>query len=213
MTTTKNTCRLQIQRQKTLNDTLSMGEENPNEMYVNFLTEEELDTKIRRVLDSKRLFDYQRLKIRRFFDHIKKTGWFSRFNYKGYECAVEFDELGRWRIFFVPKKGEHSSPLHDHVCNCGYCSYWEGGNIFGLKGFPLGLWEYSDKIGLDDFIGLPSFSEIEWQFDYFRRKRSRRKRDYYTDNIFDINYAISMCKRLVECWIKYQNLKKPELHA
>ena len=207
--TTKDSCRLQIQKQKELNDSWSM-DENPNEMYVNCLSEEEIDGKMRHVLDSKRLSDTQRHKIRRFFDHIKESGWFQRFSYEGYQCAVEFDELGRWRIFFKPKKGEFQSPLYDHECNCSYCNYWQGGSRFGIDGFPLGLWDYSDKIGLDDFIGLSSFSEIEWRFDYFEKRSKIRKG--FENNIYDIHFAVSMCKKLVRCWIKYQNIKNTNLN-
>lgn len=203
--TTNEKCRLQIQRQKDLNANISMRK--TDEMYVNFLPEEEFNDKIRRVLDSNSLDDYQRTKIRKYFEHIKETGWFSRFSYLDYQCAVELDELGRWRIFFKPKEGEFPSPLYDHQCDCCYCGYYgSGSSRFGIDGFPLGLWDYSDKIGLDDFIGVSTFSESDWRYDYFE-KRKRFKNEYET-KIFDIEYAVKMCKKLVDCWIKYQNIKK-----
>ena len=156
-TATKKLCSLQIQRQIEINDNYSM--ENSDEMFVNFMTEEELDNNIKRVLESVRLLDHQRRKVRRFFEYIKKTGWFQRFEYRGYQCAVEFDDLGRWRVFVQARKGEHNTPLYDHNCNCNCCGYFmDSSSRFSLKGFPLGLWDYSDKIGLDDFIGLPTFS-------------------------------------------------------
>ena len=206
--TTKKLCSLQIQRQKDVNDNYSM--DNTNEMYVNFLTEEELDETINRILDSKRFLDYQKRKIAGFFKHIKETGWFQRFEYKGYECAVEFDDLGRWRIFFVPKQGEHRSPLYDHECSCNCYCYMTSSSRFSLSGFPLGLWDYSDKIGLDDFIGLPTFAESEWQFDFFlwkKRWRNRKFADRISVKLVDINYAIKMNKKLVDCWIRYQKIK------
>lgn len=203
--TTNEKCRLQIQRQKDLNANISMGKKD--EMYVNFLPEEELDTKIRRVLDSDRLNDYQRTKIRKYFEHLKKTGWFLRFSYLDYQCAVELDSLGRWRIFFKPKNEEVKSPLFDHECNCCYCGYYGSGSCrFGIDGFPLGLWDYTDKIGLDDFIGISTLSESEWRYDYFEKRK--RFKNQYESKIFDIDYAVKMCKRLVDCWIKYQNIKK-----
>lgn len=208
-TTTKKLCSLQIQRQIEINHNYSM--ENSDEMFVNFMTEEELDDKIRRVLESVRLLDHQKRKVRRYFEHLKKTGWFQRFEYKGYQCAVEFDDLGRWRIFVQPKKGEYGSPLYDHNCNCNCCGYFmDSSSRFSLKGFHLGLWDYTDKIGLDDFIGLPTLTNTEWEFDYFlwkKRNRDRKFADRIACQLVDINFAIKMNKKLVDCWISYQKSK------
>ncbi len=207
--TTKKLCSLQIQRQIAINDNYDMTQ---NQMYVNFLTEEELDEKIKRVLEGRRLLDYQRRKIRRFFQHIKKTGWFRRFTYRGYKCAVEFDELGRWRIFFQPKKEDYPNELHLHQCDCSNCGFHDyNSSRFGVEGFPLGLWDYGDKVGLDDFIGLPTFSDVEWEFDYFCYAKRYRDRNFIykiANRLVDITYAMNMNKKLVDCWIKYQEVHK-----
>ena len=89
-TTTKEICRLQIQKQIELNDNYDM---NSEEIFVNCLTEEEFDRKVKYILESKGFLDYQKRKIRRYFQHIKDTGWFHRFTYMDYKCAVEFDDL------------------------------------------------------------------------------------------------------------------------
>jgi len=207
--TTKKLCSLQIQRQMEINDNYDMTQ---NQMFVNCLTEEELDEKIKHVLEGRRLLDFQRRKIRKFFQHIKKTGWFKRFTYRGYKCAVEFDEMGRWRIFFQPKKGDCPNELHLHQCDCSHCGFFEhNSSRFGIDGFPLGLWDYGDKFGLDDFIGLPTFSDIEWEFDYFYSAKRYRDRNFIYKiayRLCDISYAINMNKKLVDCWIKYQEVHK-----
>ena len=208
ITTTKKLCSLQIQRQISINENYDM---DSNEMFVDFLTEEELDQKIKHVIESNRFLEYQKRKIRRFFQHVKKTGWFQRFEYKGYQCAVEFDDLGRWRVFFMPKQGEHRSPLFDHDCNCDCCCYYmNNSSRFSLDGYPLGLWDYGEKIGLDDFIGLPTFSESEWQFDFFlwkKRFRDKNFADKIGNRLVDIQYAIKLNRKLVDCWIRYQKKK------
>lgn len=202
--TTNYFCRLQIQRQKKLNDNYDMN--NQDELYVgSVFTEKELVDKIKRMIRSGRFDAKQTIKILRYFKHIRNTGWFDKFYYRGFLCVVTLDELGRWRVFVKYQYNSQRSifyrPEDDDPYQCdsnsARCS---------VKGFPLGCWDYGDKLGLDDFIGLPTLVESEWSWDYFGSNKRQRKNylkrkhvyEYLGNQLVDIRTPTKMVKLLVD---------------
>lgn len=196
--TTKENCRLQIQRQIELNETLGMDNKIDEEMYVNAMTEEEFDKKTESLLNLSfcKWLPYQKEKIKKVIANIKENGWFERFEYRDHKCAIELDDCGKWRIFVKPNKYDFL-PFHASNFDFDYCS---SSSRFGIPKFRLGLWWYGDKIGLDDFIGVSVFSYTSWQNYFTNDKFSEREEK----TILDKQYMKKLCMELVDRIIDYQ---------
>ena len=202
--TTNISCSLQVQKQKELNSNLSMFDETKELFVGNVFTEEELDAKIQRMIDYGHFTPPQLDKIHRYFAHVKETGWFDKFMYRGFLCAVTLDEMGRWRVFVKYQYNSQRDIFYTEDDGC----YRDSARC-GVKGFPLGLWDYGDKIGLDDFIGLCTLVESEMRYDYFDKSRLQRKvsekrammgfcSDWKGNSLLDIRTPTKMVKLLVD---------------
>jgi hypothetical protein len=219
--TTKNNCRLQIQRQIEVNDDYTMRE---NELYIgSIMTEKELIDKFWNMTKYGYKFeDYQIKKMKKWLDYTLEHGWFDRFEYRDFQCAVSLDSSGKWRIFVKYNNNDQRNIFWSHQCNCDQCGYAHDSSCRCMVDkFPLGLWDYGDKIGLDDFVGLSALSGHSWEYDYFRiRKRSKRvlnKRrkidaiagwhigDFRGHELVNIDYMKIICKKLVDCFIDQLN--------
>jgi predicted Zn-ribbon and HTH transcriptional regulator len=213
--TTKNNCRLQIQKQIDDNDNDDMNE---NEFHIgNILTENKLIEKFYNMTKCGYKFEeYQIKKMKKWLDYTLEHGWFDRFEYNEFQCAVTLDGSGKWRIFVKYNSPEQRNIFWSHNCNCDQCGYaYDNSSRCHVVNFPLGLWDYGDKLGLDDFVGLSTLSGMSWQYDYFKvKKRGKRilnKRrnlisnsgwsgDFRSHELVNIDYMKIICKKLVDCF-------------
>ncbi len=197
-------CILQVQKQIELNEKWD-GFDSKDELYVgSVFTVKELDEKIRRLIKYGKFDVKQIIKIMRFFHHIKKTGWFNKFVYRGFLCVVTLDELGRWRVFIKYQYNSQRDIFYRQEEFDEYSCMSDSARCH-VKGFPLGCWDYGEKLGLDDFIGLPTFSETEWSYDYFGQTKRQRKYDdkrshwdWKGHSLVDIRTPTKMVKLLVD---------------
>lgn len=218
--TTENNCRLQIQRQIEVNSKIGM---NDDELFIgSIMTEKQLIEKFWNMTKYGYNFeDFQIKKMKKWLDYTLEHGWFDRFEYRDFQCAVTLDKSGKWRIFVKYNSNDQRNIFWSHQCNCDQCGYrYNDSSRCDIDNFPLGLWDYGDKIGLDDFVGLSALSGHSWKFDYFRiRRRSKRvlnKRkkidklagwsgDIREHELVNIDYMKNICKKLVDCFIDQLN--------
>ncbi len=194
--TTKNLCRLHIQKQMELNATNDMT----TDMYLNCMTEEEFDKNADTLLNLSfcKWLPYQKEKMRKVIASIKENGWFERFEYKNRKCAIELDDSGKWRIFVRPNADDF---LEFHADNFEF-DYHTSSARFSVPKFELGVWWYGDKIGLDDFVGMQIFSYISWE-RYFNKEKQKFMEKTELQ-ILTRDHMKKMCKRLVDAIEEYQ---------
>ncbi len=137
------------------------------------------------------------------FEEYRSGYWFK---YREHDCHVVLDDRGKWRIF---TKALENEAMPFDVDDGYYGDYCYNDSGFSFDKFPLRLWNYGDKIGLDDFIGVNVLSSYSWN-DYFRmdseycyklkwsgKAKSRIK-------ILKRESMIRLCKYLVDCIIDFQ---------
>lgn len=168
----------------------------------NVWTDKEFDERVESFIkyDLKRFSEEQKQFIIKSFVKTKADGYFRSFVYRDHNCFVEFDDIGKWRIY-VELKQNDAIPIDHDIDSYNY------NHTFLLKGFNLLLWDYNSYIGLDDFIGVALFSSSSWE-DYFQRqpdwlmtnintKKKKPKR------LISINSMVKLCQHLVDCLVSY----------
>lgn len=201
--TTKENCSLQNQKQVF---------QEPNKSMIEFFmervwTDQDFDDKcayLKRMMPFERFTQEQKDFIFKSIEIAKLDGYYRAFVYKGHECFVELDDLGRWRIYVEIKQGEKVPEFseYDSFGECGYS------HVTSLKGFHLALWNYSSWIGLDDFIGVNLFSTMYW-IQFFRRDTDfstmRRKEKKKPMRVIRIESMVKLCMHLCDCLVKYND--------
>lgn len=138
------------------------------------------------------------------FEEYRKGYWFK---YRNHDCHVVLDDYGKWRIFTKPLPTEAMPYDIDDNYYGDYC--YHNDSSFGLDKFPLRLWNYGDKIGLDDFIGVNVLSSYSWE-DYFRMDSEYCTKMRYSGKvksrikILKRESMVKVCKYMVDCIINYQ---------